>query len=106
MNHLSGPYQRPGARHQVQGDGQIAVVFRSRPIYAVSQAGEMLRAGEEEAQRGGRWLRHTPAWHASVWDEVRASANGTLLRRIRILITDGTQPGKNTSEGADKGTGV
>jgi hypothetical protein len=36
-------------------------------------------------------LRNTPAWHASVWDEVRASADGAVLRRIRILITDGPQ---------------
>lgn len=92
---LSGPNQRPRMHHQGQGDEFFAVVFRSRPIYTVSQRGGKLRAGEERAQRGEEWLRQSPAWHASVWDEVRASANGTLLRRIRILITDGAQPDKN-----------
>jgi len=32
-----------------------------------------------------------PAWHASVWDEVRETMDGALSRRIKILITDGAQ---------------
>jgi hypothetical protein len=91
---LPGPNQRFDARGQGQGDSaSVAVVFRSRPLFVNAsprQKGAVRRV-EERAQRGGQWLRHTPAWHASVWDEVRASANGALLRRIRILITDGPQ---------------
>jgi hypothetical protein len=32
-----------------------------------------------------------PAWHASVCDEVCSSSDGALLRRIKILITNGPQ---------------
>ena len=63
---LPGPYQRLAVRHQAQGDGGIAVVFRSRPLYTVPQLGDVAGAGEERAQHRGQWLRHTPAWHASV----------------------------------------
>jgi len=65
-------------------------VFRSRPLWPQHRGA--WRLGLAEAPRRGEWLRHTPAWRASVWDEVRASADGTLRRRIRILITDGLQP--------------
>jgi hypothetical protein len=89
---LSGPHQRLEMRHQEQGDGaDFAVVFRSRPLFlntALSRRGPVRYVGW---QARGRVSPEPLAWHASVWDEVRASADGALLRRIKILITDGPQ---------------
>ena len=88
---LSGPHQRLEQRGQAQGgSANVEVVFRSRPSFvnAIHRQGGARADGRAQ---GGHWLRNTPAWRASVWDEVRASADGAVLRRIRILITDGPQ---------------
>lgn len=87
---LPGSYQRLDSRGQAQGgSANLQVVFRSRPSFV--NAMQRQRGAARRADDGGQWLRNTPAWQASVCDEVCASADGAVLRRIRILITDGPQ---------------
>jgi hypothetical protein len=91
---LPGPYQRREWDSQGRNGGaSLAVVFRSRPSFvnATQRQQRAVPGDEERGHPRGQWLRNTPAWHASVCDEVRACANGALLRRITILITDGPQ---------------
>lgn len=89
---LSGPNQRLKPHHQAQGeDANISILFRSRPLFAGVDTGQTLFGVNDGERRGEWWLRLAPERHASVLDEVRAAADGALLRRIRILITDGPQ---------------
>ena len=73
-----------------KGGGSLAIVFRSRPLFVnlSSSRGRAARDWEGDARRR---VSLPAAWHASVRDEIHATASGALLRRIRILITDGTQ---------------
>jgi len=91
---LSGPYQRLAACGEGQkGGALLPVAFRSRPTLVKAVPPQLGMAPPQDAKtpHGTKWLRELPAWQASVWDEVHATANGALLRRIKILITDGTQ---------------
>ena len=90
---LSGPYQRLAACAEGQkGGALLPVAFRFRPAFVKAVPPQLGVAPPQDAQtpRGTKWLRDLPAWQASVWDEVHATPNGALLRRIKILITDGT----------------
>jgi hypothetical protein len=42
-------------------------------------------------RQGQETWEDSPAWRASIWDEVCSTADGALLRTIKILITDGPQ---------------
>jgi hypothetical protein len=75
---LSGP-QRLALRYGKRGAG-AARVFRSRPIYCDAAVAPTRRSAS---------LSGELAWSASVCDELLAASDGTLTRRIRILITDG-----------------
>jgi hypothetical protein len=87
---LSGPYQRLEACCEGQkGGAMLPVAFRSRPVFVKVMQRQL--SHNARADRESKWLRDLPAWQASVWDEVHATAGGALLRRIKILITDGTQ---------------
>lgn len=91
---LSGPYQRLEACYEGQkGGALLPVAFRSRPVFVKAMRVQLGTASRHVARAdgGGQWLGDLPAWQASVWDEVHATASGALLRRIKILITDGTQ---------------
>ena len=90
---LPGPHQRIAAlRGGKEGSAALAIVFRSRPIVNATQQtkGTVLRVGAR-SHREGKQREEAPAWHASVWDEVCETIDGALLRRIKILITDGPQ---------------
>jgi len=91
---LSGPHQRLATRGPgLQGAATLAVVFRSRPsiVNATLPANGTMRRVEAQAHRRGKRREEAPAWHASVWDEVRETTDGALSRRIKILITDEAQ---------------
>ena len=91
---LPGPHQRIETCFEGQkGGALLPIAFRSRPsslraTNVPSKTTSSVRKVTSEESKS-----HTTAWKASVWDEVQATADGTLRRRIRILITDGTQPG-------------
>jgi hypothetical protein len=87
---LSGSHQRFDTDSQGQGDSSIAIAFRSRPVFTTMQRATGRR--EERTLHRGNWKREgLPSWRASVWDEVYSRSDGTLLRTIKILITDGPQ---------------
>jgi len=91
---LPGPYQRLEARYEGQkGAALLPVAFRSRPVFVKAVQSKVGAKPRHNTctDRDSQWWRDLPAWKASVWDEVHATAGGGLLRRIRILITDGTQ---------------
>jgi hypothetical protein len=91
---LPGPHQRLVLRCEAQGGGAMPqVAFRSRPIWAQRNLPGAVSAGQVAAMQRGNWrCEETPGWSASVWDELRADADGAVTRRIKILITDGPQP--------------
>lgn len=92
---LPGPYQRIEARFEGQkGGALLPIAFRSRPTFVSVSATHVQSETAPLPKASGEGESQTTArWKASVWDEVQAMADGTLRRRIRILITDGTQPG-------------
>ncbi|HTD67105.1 MAG TPA: hypothetical protein VK846_11310 [Candidatus Limnocylindria bacterium] len=89
---LPGLHQRSancGQGHE--GVATIAIVFKSRPITLhATQAPAKITRDETRVSRQGH-TKDRPAWHASVRDEVCQTLDGALLRRIKILITDGPQ---------------
>ena len=89
---LPGPYQREMINQGKEG-AWIALAFRSRPDFQThSQAVEFdLRTVFEGSAPRPATTCAIPGWRAAVWDEVCATADGALLRTIKILITDGPQ---------------
>ena len=91
---LPGPYQRVGACFEGQeGEVPLPIAFRSRPPFVSTTHVQPETASPVPKATQEVDLHTLARWKASVWDEVRAMADGTLRRHIRILITDGTQPG-------------
>lgn len=91
---LPGPYQRIEARFEGRkGKAPLPIAFRSRPPLASGSHAQPETASPALKATGESELQSAARWKASVWDEVQATADGTLRRHIRILITDGTQPG-------------
>jgi hypothetical protein len=68
-------------------------MFKSRPISVRPISGPTMRVRSIDQ----RWLAPDgPVWQVSV--EIQATASGALVRRIKILITDGLRLGQ--AEGA------
>jgi hypothetical protein len=88
---LPGLQQRLAAGcYGQKGGGTLAVVFESRPVSVSttrSQRGTAVRGAEIRPHRHA----FSPAWNASVRDEIHATAGGAVRRHITILITEGTR---------------
>jgi hypothetical protein len=87
---LPGPQQQIANGRGQKGRESLANMVRSRPISAKPPPLQRMTVRMNGAVRR-RFASHTSAGRVSVWDEVHAAANGALLRRIKILITDDTR---------------
>jgi hypothetical protein len=87
MRNLTGSYQRGEPIVEAYGGIASASAFRSRQASL-----NLTSTARGQQKRKMRYAeRISQGWSASIWDEVCCTADGALLRTIRILITDGPQ---------------